>query len=99
MEVHDTPESERDLLNEKAGEEFKLNEKQGRLMEYIAANLKIEDFMNALSEEMWLREVLKLAQSQDEYVRLNALRMWGNSLGHLGKKGKKNDVNREVEFE
>lgn len=99
METHDSEDSERDLMSERAAEEFKLNDKQGRLMEYIAANLKIEDFRHALSEEMWLREVLKLAQSDDPYVKLNALRMWGNHMNHLGKKGKGAEMPKEVEFE
>ena len=100
MDVHQDEDEERDALEELAKGEFKINEKQGRLMEYIAANLKVEDFMNALSEEMWLREILKDVGSTNSFVRSRALSMWGQYQGWLGKgKGKAKEVAQDVDFE
>ena len=99
MEIHEDEAAEGDALRDLAKGEFKLNDKQGRLMEYITANLKIEDFINCLSEEMWLREVLKDVGSDSPFVRMNALRMWGSHQGFLSKKNKGQEAVRDVEFE
>jgi len=99
MELHDNEDEEKDALAEMAKGEFKLNDKQGRLMEYITANLKIEDFLNCLSEEMWLREVLKDVASPNPFIRQRALGMWGKHQGYLGDKKTKDKVIKDVEFE
>lgn len=99
MDVHDNEDEEKDALREMAEGEFKLNEKQGRLMEYVAANLKVEEFMACLSEEMWLREVLKDVAHQNPFIRQRALAMWGQYQGYLGKKKGKAEPVREVDFE
>lgn len=101
MEIHDNPEAERDALRDMAEGEFKVNDKSKRVMEYIAANISIEDFASALTEEIWLREVLKDVSSTNAFIRQRAIGMWGQYMGWLGKKQKKDseDVVKDVQFE
>ena len=100
MEIHDNEDEEKDALREMAEGEFKVNEKGKRILEYIAANISIEDFATSLSEEVWLREVLKDVSSQNAFIRQRAIAMWGQYMGWLGKKQKKEqEAHGEVEFQ
>ncbi len=98
MEVHDDETAEGDALRELAAGEYKLAEKQERLRSYIKAGIPISDFIAELSEDMWLREVLKDLDSTNPFVRTQALRMWGSYQGFLGKKGQKQEPKIDVEF-
>lgn len=99
MDIHDDEETEREELREKAEHEFKINDKQDRLAKYIAEGLKIEGFLALLSEEMWLREIIKDAMSPNPFVRTRALSMWGQYQGWLGKGKAKGQEKADVEFE
>jgi hypothetical protein len=99
MEIHDNEDEEKDALREMCEGEFKMDEKSGRLMEYVAANLKVADFMNCLSEEMWLREVLKDVSSPNAFIRQRALAMWGKYQGFLGSKKERHEPIKEVDFQ
>jgi hypothetical protein len=99
MDIHDDEAAEAEELREKAEHEYKVNIKQERLAEYIAAGLKIEGFLDLLSEEMWLREIIKDALSPNPFVRTRALSMWGQHQGFLGKGKAKGSVKHDVEFE
>lgn len=98
MDVHLNEEAEDDALREMAKGEFKLDDKGQRVLEYIKNNLSIKDFAESLSEEMWLREVLKDVQSENPFVRSSAIRMWGQYANYL-KKNQKGEARKvEVEF-
>jgi hypothetical protein len=97
MEAFEDEAHEQEMLARVEKDGLRINQVQGNLMEYITANLKIEDFMRCLSEEMWLREVLKDVASNNSFVRSRALSMWGQHQGWLGKKNKK-EANYDVEF-
>ena len=89
-------------LKERAEHEYKLNEKQRRLMEYVKANIPISGFAEVLTEELWLREILKDVDSENPYVRTRALSMLGQFLKITGPnsgKGKHAAERAEVEFE
>lgn len=100
MDVHDNEDAEKDALREMAEGEYKVNDKGKRILEYVSANISIEGFMESLSEEIWLREVLKDVSSPHPFVRQRAIAMWGQYMGWLGKKNKagKEEV-KDVEFE
>lgn len=76
-------------LSEQAEHEYKLNEKQRRLMQYVKQNIPISGFAEVLTEELWLREILKDVDSENPYVRTRALSMLGQYLKILGSNGKK----------
>lgn len=99
MEVHDNEDQEKDALREMAEGEFKINDKGKRILEYVAANLSIEGFMESLSEEIWLREVLKDVSSPNAFIRQRAIAMWGQYMGWLGKKTKEKEEIKDVEFQ
>lgn len=99
MEVHDNEDEEKDALRELAEGEYKVNEKGKRILEYVAANISIEGFMETLSEEVWLREVLKDVSSTNPFIRQRAIGMWGQYMGWLGKKQKKENPVHDVDFE
>lgn len=98
MDVQQDPEAEADALKLMAAGEFKINDQQARIMDYIRANLKIEEFAACLSEEMWLREVLKDVESPNGFIRSRALSMWGQYAGWLKKNQAKKEERHEVEF-
>ncbi len=75
-------------LVEKAEHEYKLNEKQRRMMEYVKANIPISGFAEVLTEELWLREILKDVDSENPYVRTRALSMLGQYLKITGPNSK-----------
>lgn len=89
------------LLDAKAqaAGEYALNNKQERLLEYIRQNIPVSGFLDVLSEDMWLREVLKDVDSKVPSVRGNALRMWGQYQGFLHSKGAKPGPRKVIEFE
>jgi len=93
-------EGDEDALNELAKGEYKFDDKSKRMMDYIKANLPIEGFSELLknSEEVWLREVLKDVASTNPFVRMNALRMWGQYCGWLKKAAGPAAKKQEVEF-
>jgi hypothetical protein len=99
MDTHDDEQAEAEALREAAEHEFKINGKQERLAKYLAEGLKIEGFLDILSEEMWLREIIKDAMSPNAFVRSRALSMWGQYHGWLGKGKSKKDIKHDVEFE
>lgn len=70
---------------ERASQEYKLDEKQARMLLYIKKNLPISGFSEVLTEELWLREVLKDIDRVG-FARTQALRMLGEYLGILGKR-------------
>lgn len=73
-----------ELLKEQAEHEYKLDEKQQRMMDYIRQNLPIAGFAEVLTKELWLREVLRDIDSPDPRVRTRAIHMLGQYLGILG---------------
>lgn len=91
---------EDELLKEQAEHEYKLDEKQQRLLDYVKANLPISGFAEVLTKELWLREVLKDIDCPDPRIRSRALHMLGQYLGILGKDkaaGPKKQI--DVEFD
>lgn len=87
-------------LKERAEHEYKLNEKQRRLMEYVKANIPISGFAEVLTEELWLREILKDVDSENPYVRTRALSMLGQFLKITGPgSGKAKGLQGKVEVE
>ena len=86
-------------LTEQAEHEYKLNAKQQRLMEYVKANIPISGFAEVLTEELWLREVLKDVDSANPYVRTRALSMLGQFMGISGPGAKKKTAAPGVEVE
>lgn len=85
-------------IQEAAASEFKLNSQQKRIMEYAKANIPISGFAELLTEELWLREVLKDVDSPNPYCRTRALSMLQQYLG-IGGKGKKKNEKIEVDFQ
>jgi len=72
------------VLQEQAEHEYKIDEKQQRIMEYVRQDIPISGFAEALTKELWLREVLKDVDSPDPRVRSRALHMLGQYMGILG---------------
>jgi hypothetical protein len=99
MDVYND-EADEDALRQMAKGEYKLDDKSVRMMDYIKANLPIEGFAELLknSEDIWLREVLKDVASTNPFVRMNALRMWGQHCGWLKKSGGPAAKRQEVDF-
>ncbi len=88
-------------LTEQAQHEYKLNDKQRRLMEYVKQNIPVSGFAEVLTEELWLREILKDVDSPNPYVRTRALSMLGQYLKVTGPNAKsgKGVGHVEVEFD
>lgn len=94
-------EADEDALLAMAKGEYKFDDKSRRLMEYIRANLPVEGFAELLKnsgEEVWLREILKDVGSPNPFVRMNALRMWGQYGGWLKKAHGPAAKRAEVDF-
>lgn len=85
-------------VREAASSEFKLDEKGRRAVEYIKANIAISGFAELITEELWLREILKDVDSTNPFCRTRALSMLAKYL-NIGGKGNKKDVKVDVEFE
>lgn len=90
-----------DLLDDtqKAINEFGLNKKQQRALDYVRKNIPIRDLAEVLTPDLWLREVLKDVESPRPSVRSKALEMLGKYLGVLGLKGAKPGQRKTVTFE
>lgn len=101
MDVFKDEADEKDSLEQLAKGEYKFDDKSKRLLEYIKANLPVEGFAELLKhngEEVWLREILKDVGSTNPFVRMNALRMWGQYSGWLKKAGGAPAKRQEVDF-
>lgn len=86
-------------LREAAEHEYKLNEKQRRLMQYVKQNIPVSGFAEVLTEELWLREILKDVDSENPYVRTRALSMLAQYLKITGPNAKGSGIkHKEVEF-
>ena len=91
---------------ERAKHEFGLNEKEARALLMIRQGLPLKDFTRVLTEELWVREVIKdLEIGKCKYcsrtagpARTKALQLMGEWMGILGSKSKKK-MNRTVSFE
>jgi hypothetical protein len=83
----------------KAKEEFGFNKKQERALDYIRKNIPISGIADILTEDLWLREVLKDVDSPNPSTRSKALEMVGKFIGALGGKGAKAGPRKLVEFE
>lgn len=91
---------------ERAKHEYGLDDKQARALCYIRKGLPIRDFTAVLTEELWVREVLKdleastCRECKKHYstARSKALQLFGEYMGIIGNKSKKK-VKRTVEFD
>lgn len=91
---------------ERAKHEYGLDEKQARALLYIRKGLPISGFTAVLTEELWLREVLKDLESSQcrecrkfySAARSKALQLLGEYQGIIGSKNKKK-TKREVTFD
>lgn len=99
MQIHDDLPD--DLLNDldKAKNEFGFFKKQERALEFIKKNIPIRDVADVLTEDLWLREVIKDVDSKYPATRSKALEMLGKYLGLLGARGAKPGARKHVEFE
>ena len=91
---------------ERAKHEYGLDDKQARALLFIRKGLPIKDFTAVLTEELWVREVLKdleastCRECRKHYsaARSKALDLFGQYMGILGNKSKKK-MNRTVTFD
>lgn len=94
-----------DLLS-KAQNEYSFENKLARALEYIKAGAPIKGFAELLSDELWLREILKDLDAKPCHVcanrvsaaRSKAIQLLGEHLGLIGNKSKKKSK-KEVTFE
>lgn len=96
--MDDLPDDLLDMTS-RAGNEFGFNKKQERALEFIKANIPISGVADILTEDLWLREVLKDVDSESPTVRSKALEMIGRYIGALGTRGAKPGRRKVVEFE
>ena len=91
---------------ERAKNEFKFETKLQAALDYIRKELPIKGFADLLSEDLWLREVMKDLEGSKcrsckksySTARSKALQLYGEWLGMIGNKAKKKS-RREVSFE
>ncbi len=91
---------------ERAKAEYGLDDKQARALCYIRKGLPLRDFTAVLTEELWVREVLKdleastCRECKKHYsaARSKALTLFGEYMGIIGNKSKKK-MNRTVTFD
>ncbi len=90
-----------DMLDarEKAARDFGFNRRQEKAIDYIRKNIPISGVADVLTEDLWLREVLKDIDSDNYSVRSKALEMLGKYIGVLGAKGRNPGPKKTVEFE
>ena len=75
-----------------------LTPEQHSLLQKVMEELPLAALIPVLSEEIWVREVLKDVSSRIPGVRTKALEMWGKHLGLLQAKVGKSAGRKEVEF-
>lgn len=68
--------------------EFKLDKKQAQAIGWIKKNVPISGFLSLITDELWVREIMKDIEEGRPQQRTAALKMLGEWLGTLGKNTK-----------
>lgn len=71
---------------ERIKQQYGLQEEQAKMVGYILKNLPIGSIASKLTEDLWLREVLRDIHTSKGFPRTRALAMLGQYLGLLQKK-------------
>ena len=91
---------------ERIQREWGLDAKQAKALEYIRKGLPLKSFTHILSQELWVREILKDLESNkcrackrtSGAARSKALDLFGQWIGAIGNKAHKKS-SKEVRFE
>ena len=75
-----------------------LEQSHQELIARVLSEVPLAQLREILSEELWVKEVLKDVDSRIPSVRTKALELWGKYLGLLQQKSKAGSKIKEVEF-